>query len=78
MISPQALELLELLSDPKYALVFLLLAAWSFVWKGFALWRAAGNKHKVWFIGFLIINSFGILEIAYLFYFSKSNVEEPV
>jgi uncharacterized membrane protein YedE/YeeE len=41
------------------------------VWKGFALWRAAELKQKKWFIALLVINTIGILEILYLFVFSK-------
>jgi hypothetical protein len=40
-------------------------------WKGVALWRAAGNKQLVWFICLLIFNTLAILEIIYIFGFSK-------
>jgi hypothetical protein len=50
---------------------FVLLAAWSLVWKGWALWIAAHKEQKVWFVVFLIVNTVGILEIFYIFYFSK-------
>ncbi len=52
-------------------ILFLLLLAWSFIWKGMALWRAARSEHKKWFIVLLIVNTFGILELLYLFVFSK-------
>lgn len=45
----------------------ILVIAWSLVWKGLALWRAANRKDKWWFIAFLVINTLGILEIVYLF-----------
>lgn len=48
------------------------LALWSLVWKGMALWRAAQNKQKGWFVALLIINTAGILEIVYLLFFSNS------
>jgi hypothetical protein len=51
--------------------VFVLMMAWSLFWKGWALWRAANQKQKIWFICFLIINTVGLLEILYLFVFSK-------
>lgn len=44
---------------------------WTFAWKGVALWRSATLRHKPWFIAILVINTLGILEIAYLFFVSK-------
>jgi len=44
---------------------------WVLPWKGVALWKAAKNSHKKWFIVILILNTFTILEIIYIFYFSK-------
>jgi len=44
---------------------------WSLVWKGWALWKSARNGSKVWFIVFLIVNTLGILEILYIYVFSK-------
>lgn len=49
---------------------------WVLPWKGFALWRAAGNKHKKWFIALLLVNTLAILEIIYIFYFSKQKHEQ--
>lgn len=53
--------------------LFLLLALmiWSLIWKGLALWKSARLGHKPWFIVMLIINTAGILDILYLFVFSK-------
>ena len=39
---------------------------WSIVWKGIALWYSARNRHKAWFVLILILNTAGILPIAYL------------
>jgi methionyl-tRNA synthetase len=58
------------LSAWQYAGIFGLLF-WSIVWKGLALWRAAKNNDKAWFIAILIINSVGLLEIFYIFVFAK-------
>jgi methionyl-tRNA synthetase len=44
---------------------------WSTVWKGIALWRAGRNGHLAWFIAMLIVNTLGILEIIYIFAFSR-------
>jgi len=56
--------------------IIILLAAWSLVWKGIALWKAARNGCKVWYVIFLLINTLGILEILYIFVFSKSGAQE--
>ncbi len=45
--------------------------AWTLPWKGVALWKAAKNSHKRWFIALLVVNTLAILEIIYIFYFSK-------
>lgn len=36
------------------------------VLRGFALYRSARNKQKVWFIALLLVNSVGILPAIYL------------
>ena len=48
-----------------------LLAIWTIPWKGVALWKAARNKHLKWFVAILVFNTVAILEIIYIFYFSK-------
>lgn len=47
----------------------LVVAVWTLVVKGFALWHAARNGQKEWFIALLIINTLGILEVVYLVWF---------
>lgn len=42
------------------------LLLWELVWKSLALWRAARNSQKGWFIGLLILNTAGVLPIVYL------------
>ncbi|PJA94804.1 hypothetical protein CO130_02600 [Candidatus Jorgensenbacteria bacterium CG_4_9_14_3_um_filter_38_10] len=44
---------------------------WTIPWKGVALWKAAKNNHKWWFVALLVINTLGILEILCIFVFSK-------
>jgi len=44
---------------------------WVLPWKGIALWKAARKNDKFWFITLLILNTLAILEILYIFYFSK-------
>jgi amino acid permease len=56
-----------------FALVGIL---WIVVWKGWALWIAARKGSKPWFIALLVINTLGILEILYIFIFSKWKKKE--
>ena len=51
--------------------VILLLVLWTIPWKGVALWKAARLRDKWWFIAILIINTLAVLEILYIFIFSK-------
>lgn len=44
---------------------------WTLPWKGVALWKASKNNHKIWFVALLVINTLAILEILYIFVFSK-------
>lgn len=50
------------------------LLIWTLFWKGTALWTAAHRKEQWWFIGLLIINTIGILEILYLFVFTNEKL----
>ncbi len=56
-----------------FGLFALLVLIWSFVWKGWALWLAARRGEKVWFIVMLLVNTFGILEIIYIFALAKQS-----
>jgi len=62
----------NILSQPQFYLPFLI---WSLVWKGFALWKSAGKKQLIWFIILLIINTSGLLEIAYIFFLNKWDLD---
>jgi len=44
---------------------------WSIIWKGLALWKAAQLRSKIWFVILLVVNTAGILEILYLYVFTK-------
>jgi methionyl-tRNA synthetase len=55
--------------------VFFALYIWSVLWKGIALWRSAKLEQKNWFVAVLILNTFGILEIVYLFFFAKKKLK---
>lgn len=51
--------------------VILLLVLWTLPWKGVALWKSAGNRQLAWFVCIFIFNTLAILEIIYIFGFSK-------
>ena len=53
-----------------------IISVWTLIWKGFALWKAVNKKSVSWFIVFLIFNTVGILEILYIFVFSKINIKK--
>ena len=52
------------------------LVLWSIFWKGLALWHSAQKKQPWWFVAFLIVNTAGLLEIAYLFFVLKLKFNE--
>jgi len=60
----------------KFGPVFIVLIIWALLWKGYALWTAAKNNQKGWFIALLVINTVGILEIIYIFFIVKKSWNE--
>ncbi len=54
--------------------VLIALAVWTLPWKGYALWKSARRGEKWWFVALLLVNSLAILEIVYIFYFSKKEI----
>jgi hypothetical protein len=57
------------------AWVIVLAVLWALPWKGAALWKAARNSDRWWFIALILINTLGLLEILYIFVFSKKKSE---
>ena len=55
----------------KYWCVFVLVGVWEATWKAIALWKSARNSDKPWFVVLFILNTVGILPIAYIYIFSK-------
>jgi len=51
--------------------LFAIIFVWIIVWKLLALWKSARNNHIVWFLIIAVINTIGILEILYIYVFSK-------
>ena len=52
-------------------LILTILVMWILPWKGYALWIAAENKSRWWFIILLVLNTFAILDIIFIFYVAK-------
>jgi hypothetical protein len=63
--------------NPVFLAIFIavvsLLAIWEFVWKGFALWKAAKNNHVEWFVCIFVFNTLGILPIIYILKYSNKS-----
>ncbi|HUV71700.1 MAG TPA: DUF5652 family protein [Clostridia bacterium] len=62
----------QFINSPFFVLVLL----WALVWKGIALWKAALKRQVVWFAILLGFNSFGILEIVYIFWLSRWDIDK--
>jgi methionyl-tRNA synthetase len=56
--------------------VIYLMAAWTLPWKGIALWKAAKNNQKIWFIIIFLLNTLAILDIIYIMFVGKEKKEE--
>jgi hypothetical protein len=55
----------------QHPFLFAVFLVWVLVWKGLALWTAAKADSKKWFVALLVINTMGLLEILYIYCFSK-------
>lgn len=58
--------------------ILIIVILWVIPWKGYALWTASKLNHKKWFIIILVLNTFAILEIIYLFYVVKKTPKDIV
>ena len=56
--------------------IFIAVSIWTLAVKGYALWHAAREEQKVWFVVLLVANTFGILELVYLLFFRPKEEEE--
>lgn len=64
------------LGMPLWAFVIILI--WSLTWKLLALWKSARKGSIFWFIILGVVNTVGILEMLYIFVFSKMNFENKI
>jgi hypothetical protein len=53
--------------------LLIVLAVWCVAIKGYALWKAARHSDKGWFVVLLVVNTLGILELVYLFWYLKNH-----
>lgn len=72
-MNTQLSTLVAALENPLYGVAIMILAIWALIWKGIALWKAARHGQNRWFIALLVLNTAGILEIAYIFWFQKKS-----
>lgn len=56
---------------------FIILAIWSIVWSGLALWKSAKRGDKWWFIFFMLVHTAGIAEVLYLAFVVKLFTSAP-
>ncbi|MGB9707017.1 MAG: DUF5652 family protein [Microgenomates group bacterium] len=62
----------EMLKNP-YFVLFLMM--WSLFWKGLALWKSSQKRQLLWFIILLVFNTLGILEICYVFWLKRRDLD---
>lgn len=62
----------SLLNQPVFYIILLI---WSIFWKGWALWKSAGKKQLIWFVLLMVVNTVGILEIIYIFYLNRWDID---
>lgn len=51
---------------------------WVLPWKGYALWTASRTRNKRWFIALLVLNTFAILDIFYIFYIERKEPKDLI
>lgn len=73
---PNLNDLLTTILQNQY--FYIALIAWSLTWKGLALYKAARLEQKIWFVIILIVNTVGLLEIAYFFLLHKIDLQKKL
>ncbi len=56
----------SLFLNENFLIIIVMIAVWDLIWKLTAGYKAAGNKHPIWFFFLMVINTIGILPIIYL------------
>lgn len=57
-------------------LIALAIALWTIPWKVYAVWMTVKHNNKKWFVALLILNTFAILELYYIFKIAKKSWAE--
>ncbi len=61
-----------------HPILVIIIMVWSIAWKGLALWKSAQRNEQYWFIALLFINTVGILDIIYIYFFAKDSKVEVI
>ncbi len=64
--------------NQQFMSLIVLVLLWTLPWKGVALWKSARNGQKTWFVILFLVNTVALLEIVYIFFFSKPKGRETV
>lgn len=63
---------MELISMSWFLPTVIALAIWDIIWKLVAMWYAARDKQKLWYILLVLFNSIGVLPILYIYVIRKN------
>jgi hypothetical protein len=66
------LDCTTLFENHTTMVVLAIAIVFDLIFKGFALWKAAKNDDKLWFIALLVFNTIGVFPILYLLKVKKS------
>lgn len=72
-----ALTLGEPMPLEQFVSIFITLIILSSILKAWALWIAARNKHKLWFVVLFLVNTLGIIDLIYIFLIGKPKLNQP-
>jgi len=62
------MEILELV-------LVIILAIWTIIWKCYSVWTAVKRGDRAWFIFLLLLNTFGLLDMFYIFKVVKKDIK---
>lgn len=68
---------MESLNQGTFSLwLIVIMIIWVLPWKGYSLWTASRRSDKRWFIALIVLNTFAILDIFYIFYIAKKTPKD--